>query len=229
MPLLSRLLSAVIITCLLTHGSHCVWYRIPPPVPPLVKLHQWFISDWNKGVYPTPKRSRYKSHCQNHHDLPSPFHTTTQPCHNTTLAQACDHPSPAASYADPHTTTVIAAPECPRTLKENLHLQAHLYSLSTPGDQDKMTFGSDAENICIDTGASACISTLRANFINLRPVTKLQINGIGTGLPIEGIGTLRWALRDDKNREIDLYIKDALYVPAAPMGLLCPQQIAQQT
>ncbi len=152
-----------------------------------------------------------------------------QACHNTTLAQACEHLLPVAPLTDTHTATDIAAPECPRTLKENLHLQAHLYSLSTPGDQDKMTFGSDAENICIDTGASACISMLRANFINLRPVTKLRINGIGTGLPIEGIGTLRWVLRDDKNRKVDLYIKDALYVPAAPMGLLCPQQIAQQT
>jgi hypothetical protein len=116
---------------------------------------------------------------------PRSFHTTTQASHTTTLAQACEHLPPAAPIADTHTATDISAPDCPRTLKENLQLQAHLYSLSTPGDQDKMNFGTDAENICIDTGASACISKLRANFINLRPVTKLQINGIGAG-----IGTL---------------------------------------
>jgi hypothetical protein len=60
-------------------------------------------------------------------------------------------------------------------------------------------------------------------------VSNLQINGIGTGLPIEGIGILKWSLRDDLNNKIDLFIKDALYVHSAPMGLLCPQQIAQQT
>jgi hypothetical protein len=123
----------------------------------------------------------------------------------------------------------IMSPECHRTRQENLHLQAYLYSLSTPGTNERIAFGTDIEPICIDTGASACISTVRTNFINLRPVTKLRINGIGTGLPIEGIGTLRWSIRDDNNTEIDLYIKDALYVPNAPMGLLCPQQIAQQT
>jgi hypothetical protein len=40
---------------------------------------------------------------------------------------------------------------------------------------------------------------------------------------------LRWSIRDDNNNDIDIYIKDSLYVPSAPMGLLCPQQIAQQT
>ncbi len=55
------------------------------------------------------------------------------------------------------------------------------------------------------------------------------MNCIGSGLPIEGIGTLRWSIFDDNNDAIDLYIRDALFVPTAPMGLLCPQQIAQQT
>jgi hypothetical protein len=111
----------------------------------------------------------------------------------------------------------------------NKQLQAYLYSLSTPGADNTITFGTDSERICIDTGASACISAKRSNFIKLHPITNLSITGIGAGLPIAGIGTLRWSLRDDNANEIDLYIKDALYVPKSPMGLLCPQQIAQQT
>jgi hypothetical protein len=59
-------------------------------------------------------------------------------------------------------------------------------------------------------------------------VNNLNINGIGSGLPIEGIGVLKWSIRDDSGNEIDLFIKDALYVPSAPTGLLCPQQVAQQ-
>ena len=36
-------------------------------------------------------------------------------------------------------------------------------------------------------------------------------------------------MRDDKNNEVEVFINDALHVPSAPMSLLCPQQIAQQT
>jgi hypothetical protein len=57
----------------------------------------------------------------------------------------------------------------------------------------------------------------------------LKINGIASGLSVEGIGTLKWPIRDDNGHAIDLYIHNALYVPHAPMVLLCSQQLAQQT
>jgi hypothetical protein len=93
---------------------------------------------------------------------------------------------------------------------DNNRLWAYLYSLTTPDRQDSVHFGTDTEYICIDTGASACISKVRTNFINLHPVKNLNIKGIATGLPIEGIGTLRWSIRDDHNNKIDLYIKNSL-------------------
>jgi hypothetical protein len=111
----------------------------------------------------------------------------------------------------------------------NRQFLAYLYSLNTPANDRMMLFGSDMERICIDTGASACISTRKENFITYKPVTNIKINGIGTGLPVEGTGTLKWTIRDDKHQEIDLHVRDALFVPSAPMGLLCPQQIAMQT
>jgi hypothetical protein len=40
---------------------------------------------------------------------------------------------------------------------------------------------------------------------------------------------LKWTIRDDNNQDIDLHIHEALFVPTAPKGLLCPQQIAMQT
>jgi hypothetical protein len=55
------------------------------------------------------------------------------------------------------------------------------------------------------------------------------MNGICTGLPFEGFGILKWSVCNDNNDEVDLYIKDAPFVPTAPMGSLCPQQITQQT
>ncbi len=123
-------------------------------------------------------------------------------------------------------SVATVVPHLPKLANEPLAL---LYSLSTPGSLMAYQFDSDTERICIDTGASACLSTRRDNFISLRDLDNIKINGIASGLKVAGIGVLRWSIRDDNNTEIYLYIKDALYVPDAPMGLLCPQQIAQQT
>jgi hypothetical protein len=109
-----------------------------------------------------------------------------------------------------------------------MDLQALLFSYSTPGVDNTYKFDQAMQHICVDTGASACTSSMKHNFILLTPVTNVQINGIGTGLPIEGIGILKWSIRDDNTNKIELYVKHALYVPTAPMGLLWPQQIAQQ-
>ncbi len=229
MPLLSRLIYPVIITYLLSSGNFHTWRRTPPPIPPLVTLHKWFISSWNLGVYPVPKRSRYRRHLsvQDTNTLPLPADTLIMDTSQDNILK-CAYTGPEIIDAS-HVHLAQCDPEHPRSDRDNLQLQAHLYSLTTPGSQDTIHFGADTESICIDTGASACISKIRSSFINLHPVSNIKIKGIGTGLPIGGIGTLRWSLRDDNNNDIDLFIKDALYVPDAPMGLLCPQQIAQQT
>ncbi len=113
--------------------------------------------------------------------------------------------------------------------EENIQLQAYLYSLTTPNMDHTTPFGSDHERICFDSGASVCISTKCENFIKLNKVEHPKINGIGTRLPVEGISTLKWPICDDSNNEIDLYVHNALFMLMAPMGFLCPQQIAMQT
>jgi hypothetical protein len=113
------------------------------------------------------------------------------------------------------------SPQLLRSYEDNMALQALLFSYSTPGLDNTYKFDPAMERICIDTGASTCISTMKGNFINLKPVTNVQINGIGTGLPIEGIGCLRWSIRDDENNEIDLFINNALYVPTARLMVFC--------
>jgi hypothetical protein len=107
----------------------------------------------------------------------------------------------------------------PKSCAENKRLLALLYSLTTPQNNSSYNFGTDIERICIDTGASACISTHRENFVTFMPVTKTRVNGIGSGLLVEGSGLLKWPI----------HRVTILYVPKAPIGLLCPQQIAQQT
>jgi len=61
------------------------------------------------------------------------------------------------------------------------------------------------------------------------PIKNIQVNGIGLGLPVEGSGLLKWPIHVDNNNEIGLYVQNTLYMPKAPMGLLCPHQRAQQT
>jgi hypothetical protein len=53
-----------------------------------------------------------------------------------------------------------------------------------------MNFLPGGHPICIDTGASSCISNCRSNFINLQPSIDTALKGIGSGLHIEGTGTI---------------------------------------
>jgi hypothetical protein len=92
-----------------------------------------------------------------------------------------------------------------------------------------MNFSPGGHPICIDTGASSCISNNKSDFLDLQPTSNNVLNGIGSGLHIEGIGTLCWKLTTDNGDEISLQISDSLYVPSALMCLLSPQTITQQT
>jgi hypothetical protein len=75
----------------------------------------------------------------------------------------------------------------------------------------------------------AFISNNKSDFIDLQPTSNNVLKGIGSGLRIEGIGTLCWKISDNNGDEISLHVKKSLYVPSAPMCLLSPQTITQQT
>jgi hypothetical protein len=92
-----------------------------------------------------------------------------------------------------------------------------------------MNFIPGGHPICVDSGASCSISTNKFDFIEFTPTTNTVLCGITSGLQIEGKGTLHWTITNDSSDEIDLYIRDSLYVPLAPMCLLSPQQLLQQT
>jgi len=92
-----------------------------------------------------------------------------------------------------------------------------------------MDFSPGSVPVCIDTGASSCIGNRRSDFLILRDVSGLSINGIGTGLSVQGVGSLKWVIVDDCGVELELIITNALFVPDCPMNLLSPQQVAQQT
>jgi hypothetical protein len=155
MPLLIQLLFTVIITNLLPHHQFYRWIRPPTPRPPLVHLHQWFIGAWNKGLYPSPKLKRYRNTAFGAltYNIP-PHEIPTQVRHE---------PSPPAMG---HIVSPLVMPSHPQSPEENVQLQALLYSLNTPTQDTTIHFGSDFERICIDTGASACISTRKKKSSN---------------------------------------------------------------
>jgi hypothetical protein len=92
-----------------------------------------------------------------------------------------------------------------------------------------MNFSPGGIPICIDTEASSCISNNKSDFINLHTTSNTVLKVIGSGHQIEVTGTLCWKISNDAGDDISLHIQESLYVPSAPMCLLSPQTIAQQT
>ena len=83
--------------------------------------------------------------------------------------------------------------------------------------------------ICIDTGASCCISNVKSDFINYQESKSSVLHGISSGLSIKGTGTLRWTINNNDGDEITIYLHNSLHVPEAPMCLLSPQHMAKST
>jgi hypothetical protein len=88
---------------------------------------------------------------------------------------------------------------------------------------------SNEQPICIDTGASCCISNQKHDFLTFAPSSSTVLKGIGSGLSIAGTGTIKWKILNDSGDEVTLHLHNSLYVPDAPMCLLSPQHMAQQT
>jgi hypothetical protein len=91
-----------------------------------------------------------------------------------------------------------------------------------------LRFSSDRA-VCIDTGASCCISNNKSDFLTFAPSSSTVLKGIGSGLHIAGAGTVKWTITNDESDEITIHLHNTLYVPEAPMCLLSPQHMAQQT
>jgi len=75
------------------------------------------------------------------------------------------------------------------------------------------------EMVIFDTGATRAVSYDENDFVGpLRPITK-RLAGIGAGLDVEGIGTIRWEFRDDKGKPFIVQV-EGYYVPECRVKLL---------
>jgi hypothetical protein len=101
---------------------------------------------------------------------------------------------------------------------------------STMNSNTKLMRFSSEQAICINTGASCSISNNKSDFITFAPSsTSTVLKGISSGLSILGTGTIKWTILNDDGGKVTLHIHNCHFVPDAPMCLLSPQHMAQQT
>ena len=69
--------------------------------------------------------------------------------------------------------------------------------------------------ICIDTGASTCLSNNKNDFIKIYPIIGMKIKGIGNSLTVKVSGTLTWLIVDDSGTFVHLTVHNAIYTQNA--------------
>jgi hypothetical protein len=115
----------------------------------------------------------------------------------------------------------------PAICKEKLLLLA---AFEATHHSSRTPISPDMVPLVIDSGASVTISPYLTDFIDvLRPVQNVAIQGIASGLQVQGIGTLQYKYYNDSGTLQTLTIHDALYVPKCTARLLCPRQLGQAT
>jgi hypothetical protein len=127
----------------------------------------------------------------------------------------------------PSLTTVSPPLTTLETNKDKLFF-LHAWQSSNNSTMRLLRFSSNRP-ICIDTGASCCISNVKSDFIDFSESNSSVLHGISSGLAINGTGTIQWSIINDNGDEVVLHLHNSLYVPKAPMCLLSPQHMAQHT
>ena len=114
----------------------------------------------------------------------------------------------------------------------NNELLSHLQCYLAPKQHwKKIMFDTDSFEVCADSGASSSSTQDKNDFIpgTYKTLDGVTINGIASGLNVEGYGSVSWVFKDDKNENIELIIEKVLHIPGLPIRLICPQQVAKQT
>ena len=55
-----------------------------------------------------------------------------------------------------------------------------------------------------------------------------QVDGIGSGIAIKGIGTFKFRLEDDDGQVHTIWVQNSLYAPSLKKVLLAPHHLAQE-
>ena len=90
----------------------------------------------------------------------------------------------------------------------------------------RMNFDSDSFDICIDNCASASITNCLSDSIHSPKPSGQKIRGISGTARAAKVGTVLWAIQDDKVGTHAIKIPNTYYVPSIPCRLLSPQHWA---
>ena len=87
---------------------------------------------------------------------------------------------------------IFDEPDCPRTTEDNANFLSFLWAWQSEGGQGiPSNFDSDSYPICIDTGASCCISNDCSHFLHLDPIGSVKVTRIALGLAMKGMGIVK--------------------------------------
>jgi hypothetical protein len=102
-------------------------------------------------------------------------------------------------------------------------------AMTQPGQLTLVQFNLDLFTIGIKNHASQFMANAPHVFEDLHLASKRgQVNGIGNGLGIQGEGTFKFSIEDDKRRVHTIKIPNSLYLPKLRQCLLLPQNWAQE-
>ena len=87
-------------------------------------------------------------------------------------------------------------------------------------------FDSNAFDVLFDNYANRTVSPVKSDFLNLGKYDG-ELKGVGSP-PIKGTGTIHWQTVADDGSKVDIYVKNALYVPKIQHMILSVTQLGNQ-
>ena len=96
-------------------------------------------------------------------------------------------------------------PDFPCSIEDNVNFLSFLCTWQSKGGQGiQSNFDSESYPICIDTGATCCISTECLHFVLLDLIENVKITGIASRLAVKGMGIVKRTFMDDSSQVIEL-------------------------
>jgi hypothetical protein len=101
-----------------------------------------------------------------------------------------------------------------------------LFTLHSNFDEGTAPITSDDMLVVLDSGCTCAITFDKDDFVGqIRPVQNVELQGISSGLCVEGIGQVNWTFLNEFGHRTTIPLT-CLYVPAATTRLLPPQQLS---
>jgi len=144
--------------------------------------------------------------------------TNNQQIHDLLVCAKMMVPIPATHYEPSSTST------------QSPKIQLSYSLLASSNETFPTMFLPTTVLLIVDTGASGSISHEISDFISTpRPVQPTTLQGIASGLKVDGIGTAAYTFLTATGEQTTVTLPKTLYVPKCTARLLCPRHLAAAT